>query len=344
MGTHAKQRPPRSLRVVGSFALALVMLGGAAVAARALSDNGDGELAQSSIAAGADATSSPEIEISRATLEPRAVRLAPDALPSPKKSGVDKKKADKLRTKTEQQSQVAATAVFKVASLNVLGASHSDGGNAGRYANGAGRTSAAAAKIRALGISVVGLQEYEPENHSAFVRSTGWGVWPGMQLGVKGVRNSIAWNPSVWQLVEAHTSTFPYFRGQPVPLPYVLLEHQATGRKAWFISIHNPVSNGQRGNNQHWRDVATAKEAALVRSLKAQYGYPVFLTGDFNERDEALRGITGGGGIVAAGVSGIDWIFGTSDVAFSGYVRDNSTIGKISDHPLVYATATLSGE
>jgi len=28
-------------------------------------------------------------------------------------------------------------------------------------------------------------------------------------------------------------------------------------------------------------------------------------------------------------------------VSFSGYVRDDSTRGRISDHPLVYATATL---
>jgi len=230
---------------------------------------------------------------------------------------------------------------FRIASLNVLGASHSDGGNAGKYANGATRTRAAAAKIRALGISVIGLQEYEPENHNAFVSATGWGVFPGMTMGIKGVRNSIAWNPSVWELVESHTSTFPYFRGQPVPLPYVLLEHKVTGQRIWVMSIHNPVSNKQRGQNQHWRDVATAKEASLMRTLHADTGYPVFLTGDFNEQSEALHGITSGGGIVAAGVSGIDWIFGTSDVTFSGYVRDDSTRGHISDHPLVYATATL---
>jgi len=230
---------------------------------------------------------------------------------------------------------------FRIATLNVLGASHSDGGNAGKYSNGADRTRAAAAKIKALGISVVGLQEYEPENHNAFVGATGWGVFPGMTMGIKGVRNSIAWNPSVWQLVESHTSTFPYFRGQPVPLPYVLLEHQVTGQRIWVMSVHNPVSNKQRGQNQHWRDVATAKEASLMRTLHADTGYPVFLTGDFNEREEALHGITGGGGVVAAGISGIDWIFGTSDVSFSGYVRDDSTRGRISDHPLVYATATL---
>ena len=84
------------------------------------------------------------------------------------------------------------------------------------------------------------------------------------------------------------------------------------------------------------------QEIALVDSLKAQTGYPVFLTGDFNEREEAFHRVTGGGAAVAAngGVSGnvgIDWIFGTPDVTFSDYVRDNSTIARISDHPLIDA-------
>jgi hypothetical protein len=290
----------------------------------------------------------PDDVVSRAIPDGRAVGTEVAAAPVKNESSL-KDKADKLRRQAQKQSQAAADAVFKVGSLNVLGASHSDGGNAGRFANGADRTRLAAAKIRALGISVIGLQEYEPENHNAFVGATGWGVFPGMSMGIKGVRNSIAWNPSVWTLLETHTSTFPYFRGQPVPLPYVLLEHQATGQKAWFISIHNPVSNKQRGQNQKWRDIATAKEAALMSSLRANTGYPVFLTGDFNERSEAYYKVTAGGRAVAAsggltGSTGIDWIFGTPDVLFSGYVRDNSTIGHISDHPLVYATATLSGD
>lgn len=266
-----------------------------------------------------------------------------------KSKGEGKKPVVPLRDHVEDIGRTLSTietspaVTFKIGSLNVLGASHSDGGNKAKYSNGAYRVRLAADKIRAQGISVVGLQEYEPAQHNAFVAATGWGVFPGMRMGVKGVRNSIAWNPSVWTELEAHTGTFPYFRGQPVPLPYVLLEHRATGRRAWFISIHNPVSNGKRGQNQHWRDVATAKQASLMRSLHAETGYPVFLAGDFNEREEALRGMTGGGGVVAAGVSGIDWIFGTSDVTFSGYVRDDSTRGRISDHPLVYATATFGG-
>ncbi len=289
----------------------------------------------------------PDDVVSRAIPDGRAVGTDVAAAPVKNESSL-KDKADKLRTKVEKQT-ATPDAVFKVGSLNVLGASHSDGGNAGRFGNGADRTRLATAKIRALGISVIGLQEYEPENHNAFVGSTGWGVFPGMSMGIKGVRNSIAWNPSVWSVVETHTSTFPYFRGQPVPLPYVLLEHQASGQKAWFISIHNPVSNKQRGQNQKWRDIATAKEAALMSSLKANTGYPVFLTGDFNERSEAFYKVTAGGRAVAAsggltGSTGIDWIFGTPDIAFSGYVRDNSTIGRISDHPLIYATATLSGD
>jgi len=260
-----------------------------------------------------------------------------------------------LRDRAEAKALAEAKpTVFKVGSLNVLGASHSDGGNKGRYADGAARVRSAAAKIRGLGISVMGLQEYEPKQHFAFVNATGWGVFPGMSMGTRGVRNSIAWNPAVWTLVESHTGTTPYFRGNQVPLPYVLLENKATGGKAWFISIHNPISSGKRGQNQKWRSIATAKQAALMASLRAQSGYPVFLTGDFNERGEAFCRVTAGGRAIAAnggtsspcrlpGTNGIDWIFASpSGVSFTGYVRDNSTIGRISDHPLIYATATLA--
>ena len=60
------------------------------------------------------------------------------------------------------------------------------------------------------------------------------------------------------------------------------------------------MSNKQRGQNQKWRDIATAKEAALMSSLRANTGYPVFLTGDFNERSEAYYKVTAGGRAVAA--------------------------------------------
>lgn len=264
---------------------------------------------------------------------------------------------NKLRKLAEEAAEAAQvpSATFRVATFNILGASHSDGGNKARYDSGVVRARRAAAALQRVGVSVVGLQEYEPRQHAAFGNSSGWNVYPGMRLGKKGVRNSIAWDPTVWSEVTARHDMTPYFRGNLVPLPYVLLEHRETARRAWFISIHNPISSRKRGNNARWRDVATRKQAALMSRLRAETGYPVFLAGDFNERREAFCKVTAGGTAVAAnggsggppcrppGNSKIDWLFATPDVTFSGYVRDASVIGHISDHALYHAVATLDG-
>jgi len=277
----------------------------------------------------------------------------------------DRRPSISLRNRVQVAADglAADPAAFRIASFNVLGASHTgQGGNKRGYASGTTRMGWAVQLIRGNNISVVGLQEYEQVQHGTFTNITGggWGVYPGMQVGNKGVRNSIAWNNGVWELVEAHTIPIPYFHGNLVPMPYVLLKHKETGRLSWFINIHNPAST--RGPAQHWRDVATAKEIALMNDLQApsspnQIGIPTFLTGDFNEKSEAFCRVTAGANAQAAngGTSspcrlpsnhGIDWIFGsTPGVAFSGYVRmDGGLVNRVSDHPLVFSDVTLSGE
>jgi hypothetical protein len=281
----------------------------------------------------------------------------------------DDRKKDKGSSNLRDKVQLAADglaadpASFRIASFNVLGASHTGpGGNKPGYAGGSTRMGWALQLIRGNNISVVGLQEYEKTQHGTFTHLTGggWGVYPGLQVGNKGVRNSIAWNNAVWGLVEAHTIPIPYFHGNLVPMPYVLLKNHETGRLAWFINIHNPAST--RGPAQHWRDVATAKEIALMNDLQApqspnQLGIPTFLMGDFNEKAEAFCRVTAGANAQAAngGVTspcqlpsnhGIDWIFGsTPGVAFSGYVRmDGGLVNRVSDHPMIFSDVALTGE
>jgi hypothetical protein len=76
---------------------------------------------------------------------------------------------------------------------------------------------------------------------------------------------------------------------------------------------------------------------------------PVFVVGDMNETTSYFCDITRPGAIAsAAGGSNqgrckppnptlIDQIFGTTPAEFSGYIVDRSTVGRISDHPLVLA-------
>lgn len=366
MGKHEQPRRARLLPVLGIIVLVAALL---AVARFAMANDQT------------TATDDTDPTVATHSVTPSAtdhVDDETDVPPREKDKGKDEddKKDDKGGKKKEKGSsnlrdkvQLAAdglapdSASFRIASFNVLGASHTGpGGNKPGYAGGTSRMGWALQLIRGNNISVVGMQEYEKTQHATFTNLTGggWGVYPGLQVGNKGVRNSIAWNNAVWGLVEAHTIPIPYFHGNLVPMPYVLLKHHETGRLAWFINVHNPAS--VRGPAQHWRDVATAKEIALMNDLQApetrnQLGIPTFLMGDFNEKAEAFCRITAGANAQAAngGVSspcqlpanhGIDWIFGsTPGVAFSGYVRmDGGLVNRVSDHPMIFSDVSLSGE
>jgi hypothetical protein len=37
----------------------------------------------------------------------------------------------------------------------------------------------------------------------------------------------------------------------------------------------------------------------------------------------------------------VDWVLGWGNVSFSGYIEDRSTLGRVSDHHFVAATATV---
>src|SRR3954453_16649412 len=246
----------------------------------------------------------------------------------------------------------APPAQFTVSSFNILGASHTDhGGNKPGYASGAQRTAWALQLLRAYHVDVVGLQESESTQIAAFNRLTGsaFDVYPGTSMGHGPVRQSIAWRTDTWKLVSANTIAIPYFHGHRVGMPYVLLQHRESGQGVYFFNVHNPATTKAHGNNQYWRNVGSNIEAQLVRRLQAT-GVPVVFTGDFNERGEAFCRMTAAGLHAANGgsrsngrcypprASGIDWIFGSSQVQFSDYLRQrNSLVRRATDHPIVLA-------
>lgn len=366
MGKHEQPRRARLLPVLGIIVLVAALL---AVARFAMANNPP--TATDGTAPSTTSSTSDDVE---ASSEPPAVPPTTQREDKGDKKGdkddgdkkSDKKGSSELRDKVQLAADglAADPATFRIATFNVLGHSHTKpGGNkCCRWANSTARMGWSLQLIRGNDVSVAGLQEYEPLQHNTFLRLTGggWSVYPGMQIGTRGVRNSIAWNNSVWELVEGNTIPIPYFHGNLVPMPYVLLKHHETGRLAWFINIHNPAS--VRGPAQHWRDVATAKEIALMNDLQApesgdDFGIPTFLMGDFNEKAEAFCRVTAGANAQAANGGnaspcqlpaghGIDWIFGsTPGVTFSGYVRiDGGLADRASDHPFVFSGVTLSGE
>jgi hypothetical protein len=243
---------------------------------------------------------------------------------------------------------------FTVTSFNVLGASHTAGGGDRRsFGSGAARMRTTVGLFGYHDISVAGLQEFQASQLASFNALTGgsWGVYPGMALGNQPVQNSIVWRKSEWTLVQAQSTPIPYFRAR-VPMPQVLLRHNATGREVWFANFHNPAD--KYGPAQGARNEATAIEASLVRNFVAG-GRPVIVTGDMNERESfycrisAAAPVHGANGAYRSGTScrnaartAVDWILGSTTVQFSNYQLDESTVSRrISDHYMIRADVTL---
>ena len=256
----------------------------------------------------------------------------------------------------KQLAQRTEPLSFRVATYNVLGDSHTGpGGNKPGFPDAGPRMDMTIAALRNNGIDVVGFQEFEATQHAMFTARAGeYSLYPGLSLGTKSVRFNIAWRSSMWQLVEAHSLSIPYAGGSRIEMPVVLLESTLNGRRAWFANFHNPADTANLGNNARWRAAAAAIEVSHLTALYQEQGHPVIVTGDFNERAEIFCRFTAGGVFsAAAGGSSaggcappsgmqVDWIFGSTGVAFDGYAVTDT--GNASDHRLVHSGVTLLGD
>jgi hypothetical protein len=213
--------------------------------------------------------------------------------------------------------------------------------------------------INKHGIDLIGFQEFEPAQYQKFasLMGSGWDLWPASATA-PSASNSIAWRTSEWTAVAKRTYKAPYFYGKMQERPLVQLRNNATGQLVWVLNTHNPADT--RGNAQKWRDQSERIQAALVNSLR-QPDVPVIFVGDMNDRDRFycpvtyltdLESASGGyhedvpnGACELARPALVDWIMGTSDLAFSGY----SVVGfgslprssRPSDHSLIYSDATV---
>lgn len=243
--------------------------------------------------------------------------------------------------------QPADPFTFQIGTLNVLGSQHTRGSR--RYGPGTTRTARAVGMFQSRGVDLLGLQEVQDDQLNVlYGRLGGFGIWPGRALGNNGVRLQIAYNLSLFELVDTGSIT-TRFDFQSRPIPYVLLRNRATGGEFWVVTIHNSPRTQEAD-----RDSATAAEIALVNRLRAT-GRPVLVTGDMNEKAEWFCKASTGAGLVAAnGGSGaggcvlppgplrIDWIMGGGGVDFSGYVQDGASLAGITDHYFVHADVTVT--
>ena len=364
MSKHAMPRSRRlgQLKVAATAVLVVafvtLFVGGAAGWIGSDGDGGDGDLAADVGAQASDAAAAPMAAdggteaATTPTDEP--TEIVTDVPPQ------DVKDAKKLkRSLAWLRRGLADETTFRVGTFNVLGSSHTApvGGNKKGYASGVARMGMTYSLISQADLDVVGFQEFEEVQYSRFRSLAGsrWDVYPGPSLDRGSIRDSIAWRTDVWKLVEANSIAIPYFGGDMIRRPVIKLENIESGREVWFFNTHNPASTPNHGNNARWRGAAVSIQIRLANELGAD-GTPVVFTGDYNDRAEVFCPIVGGTELEAAnggGYSGgcdtpdrmdVDWVFG-SGMEFSGFVsQSQGIIGRVSDHPFIYAEAYIPEE
>ena len=267
--------------------------------------------------------------------------------------------ASPLPTVPNVSAPQAVSLEFVLSSFNVLGSSHTaPGGNKPQMADGVVRIRWAKQLLSNKGVDVVGFQEFQLNQQATFRRATDgrWGLYPGFSKGGQGSNNTIAWRKDTWRLVDAGTIPIPYFGGSRWPMPVVLLRNPETGLSAYFANFHNPASTKRHPGQARWRNMALRMEVRLARQLMARSDFPVFITGDFNEREQAFCAMTRGAPMVAAqggstdgpcrppGRLGIDWIFGSEGVRFTDYQADQTgLVDRTTDHPMVVSRVLIEG-
>ncbi len=250
---------------------------------------------------------------------------------------------------------VSGPTSFKVSSFNILGYDHTArGGSKKGYADGALRMKWAAQLIKSHHVDVVGLQEFQPQQYAKWVKkaSSQYDIFPGYLDTVGFLRNSIAWRKDKFSLVSTTWVKLPYFRGQVLRMPVVLLKSLQTGQQIYFMNFQNPAD--VRGNAQKWRLIGQRIQIALVNQLRVSNGLPIVWTGDMNAKAQVFCRVTRQAGMVSA--SGgyrsattcqppkgmvVDWIFG-SQVQFSNYVQERSRkVVRTTDHHMLLADALV---
>ena len=253
-----------------------------------------------------------------------------------------------LRRAAEREA-ARQTMTFQIGSFNVLGSQHSaPGGDHARYPAASARNAGAVARIRSFGVDILGTQELQPDQLNGITAMTGYAAYPGYAFGSRETDNSILYDDSKFEFVSGSYFTIHFMHANR-PQTILRLRDKATGREFYVLNMHASAGEGGYAVTRragHYIAVNT------INRLKAE-GIPIFLTGDMNDRAEFFCRVAPATGMVAAiggsiaggchpaGALAVDWVLGWNNVSFSGYIEDRSTLGRVSDHHFVAATATV---
>ena len=237
------------------------------------------------------------------------------------------------------RGRTAGAGSFKLATFNVLGASHTDpGGNKRGYRSGVARVDGAVRTLRRHAVDVAGMQEFQPPQQRRFRELA-------PEYGVYGhADNAVVWRTERFRKVRTTSLAIPYFNGRTKQMPAVLLEDRTTGARTWVFNVHNPADTKDHPNQGAFRAEALRREQAFVRKLEAR-GTPVYLVGDFNAHDpaqQAMRDVGMSASTKVGDDTHVDWLFGGAGTRFLDSTTDEATKReRISDHPIVVARAAL---
>ncbi len=244
---------------------------------------------------------------------------------------------------------------FRVGSFNILGYDHTaPGGTKKGYADGAQRMKWAVQVLKSEDVDVVGLQEFQPQQYDKWVKkaSPQYDIFPGYVDTIGFLRNSIAWRKDKFRMVTNTWIKLPYFHGEVLRMPVVLLQSLATGQQFYVMNFQNPAD--VRGNAQHWRLIGQRLQIALVNQLKVSNNLPIIWTGDMNAKKQVFCRVTKQAGMISA--SGglrtdttcspppgmvVDWIFGWN-ATFRKYEQIRTRkVARTTDHHLLTAKVRL---
>lgn len=174
---------------------------------------------------------------------------------------------------------------FVIATYNVLGASHSDGGNRAYERDSDPRMDKAIKVMEQSGFDVIGLQEFEHKQRTMFLSRTNgaYGIYPSSAKygSDRTSANSIVWRSERFELVRGFERPFVYFGGNENTIPVILLRDTETGDEFYVTNTHDPANTRRWHDQERFRIENARRHKSFVASLRDE-GLPVFLVGDLN--------------------------------------------------------------